>query len=376
MKYTILCSMVAGACLFLFSGCETPTTSSCATDFDQLSLLSNIGNNIIAPTYQTFATEANDLNAAAIAFSDAPSTSTLSSLKTKFQQTWLTWQSASIFEFGPAHTEELRSYMNNFPVFTTRLEDAVASGSYDLMTETYSFTRGFPALDYLLYGVGADENAVVSKYTTDNNAANRKQFLKDVTALILQKANAVNDAWKATGANYLNTFTTTEGVANGKPLSDLVNQLNANYELIKNDKLGTPIGAKTSYIPLIPQNVEAYYSRKSIELAVAALQASKNVFLGFTNGANNVGLDDYLMAAGTKKGSEDLHTLISNQYDLAISSLTALQPATLHDAITNNTDAVKTAYANAQNQVVYTKTDMPAALCISITYVDQVDDGD
>lgn len=362
--------------LLSFTACNTPDINTCATDFDQLSLLSNVGNNIILPSYQSLASNTDDLHSLATTFVNSPTTTHLISLRTALQTTWTIWQTATIFEFGPADTEDLRSYMNNFPVFVTRLDDAISSGNYDLTSETYSYTRGFPAVEYLLYGIGATDNDIINQYTSATDASNRKKYLTDLTSLIKQKANTVYDAWKTTGANYLNTFTSTDGVANGKPLSDLVNQFNQAYELLKNNKLGTPISAKQGYVPLLPKNVEAYYSRQSLELALAAINASKNVFLGMANGTNGIGLDDYLMASEATKGSEELHTVITKQYDSAISALTALRPTTLHDAINSNVDGVKTAYATVQNQVVNIKTDLPSALCISITYIDNVDDGD
>lgn len=362
--------------LCFLSSCKTDDNNTCATDFDQLSLLSNLGNNIILPSYQKLATDADDLDIAAIDFVNNPSVGNLTILRNLFQTTWTTWQTASIFEFGPAETEEMRSYMNNFPVFVTRLNDAISTGNYDLTTETYSYTRGFPALDYLLYGVANSDNDIVDLYSTASDASNRQQYLKDVTALIKQKANIVYDEWKTDGANYLNTFTSTEGVANGKPLSDLVNQLNQAYELFKNNKIGTPISAKTGYIPILPDNVEAVYSRQSLSLAIAAAKANKAVFLGLANGTDGTGLDDYLMATNATKGSEPLQNVIINQYDAAINALMDIQPNSLHDAINNTINDVKAAYAAAQNQVVHLKTDMPSALCISITYIDNVDDGD
>jgi hypothetical protein len=56
--------------------------------------------------------------------------------------------------------------------------------------------------------------------------------------------------------------------------------------------------------------------------------------------------------------------------------LEALRPETLNGAIQTNFNAVKTAYGHAQNQVIYLKTDLPSVLCISITYIDNTDDGD
>lgn len=376
MQKTILWSIAILVFLSTFSACKTNSTDACATDFDQLSLLSNIGNNIILPNYQKLAQEATDLDLAAVDFTNNPSISNLILLRNSLQGTWATWQSASIFEFGPAETEKLRTYMNNFPVFVTRLNDAIGTGIYDLKTETYSYTRGFPALDYLLYGIASSDNDIVNLYSTASDANNRKQYLKDVTALIKQKANTVYDAWKTDGANYLNTFTSTEGVANGKPMSNLINQLNQDYEFFKNNKLGTPISAKTGYVPILPANVEAYYSRQSLPLALASIRANKAVFLGLHNGTNGIGLDDYLMTTNATKGNESLHTVIINQYDAAINALLALEPSSLHDVINTDLNAVKAAYAAAQNQVVYLKTDLPSALCTSITYIDNVDDGD
>lgn len=376
MQKTILWISIVFVFLCTLSACKTDVTDACASDFDQLSLLSNIGNNIILPSYQQLALEATDLDIAAVDFTNNPSVGNLIILQNKFLTTWTTWQSASLFEFGPAETEDLRNYMNNFPVFVTRLNDAITAGNYDLTTETYSYTRGFPALDYLLYGIASSNSDIADLYSTASDANNRKQYLKELTALIKQKANAVYDAWKVDGANYLNTFTSTEGVANGKPLSNLINQLNQAYELFKNNKIGVPISAKTGYVPILPANVEAYYSRQSLGLALASVRANKAVFLGLHDGTDGVGLDDYLMATNATKGGASLHTVITNQYDAAIDALLALQPSSLHDAINTDLNAIKVAYAAAQNQVVYLKTDMPSALCTSITYIDNVDDGD
>ncbi|MFK7798079.1 MAG: imelysin family protein [Aureispira sp.] len=361
--------------------CQRPGDNSCATDFDQLSLLENVGDNIILPSYQALANETTQLETDALAFLATPSVSTLTTARAQFKKAWLAWQTAAIFEFGPADQEDLRNYCNNFPANLVRIRDGVATGTYDLSTPAYSFGRGFPALDYLLHGENMTDADIVDWYTTDTNASNRQQYLADVLTLLKQKTTTVWDAWSVSGGNYINTFTTTEGVANGKPLSDLVNQWNKNAELIKNNRLGDPISAKTGYIPLLPDNVEAFYSKYSLELVTRAVEAQQAVFLGSTFFAstveNGVGLDDYIEATGAQKGDKSLAVFINEQYTTTLTALQALQTSNnLYDAINNNLNGVKAAYAAAQNQVVSTKTDLPAALCVSITYIDNVDDGD
>lgn len=361
--------------------CQSPQDNSCATDFNQLDLLENIGKNIIIPSYTRLSDASTTLETKTNLFLANPSTNSLDSLRNQFQKTWLAWQAAAIFEFGPAANEELRSYCNNFPANIVRIQEGINTGTYNLSTPAYSYARGFPALDYLLYGENKTAAEIVNSFTTGSQASNRQQYLKNVALLIKQKTLTVHNSWRAEGANYLHTFTTTKGVANGKPLSDLINQWNKNAELIKNERLGNPISAKTSYMPLLPDNVEAYYSKQSLNLVIRAVEVQKAVFLGSTifgsTVKNGVGLDDYLESAGAKKGNKSLAVLIEEQYDATLVALRALIPSnSLHNAINTNLDGVKAAYAAAQNQVVATKTDLPAALCVSITYIDRVDDGD
>ena len=160
---------------------------------------------------------------------------------------------------------------------------------------SYSYARRFPALDYLLYGNDSSSIKIIQSFTSDSLATNRISYLNDVAQQIKEKAALVAFGWSPTGGNYLNSFTSNESIASGAPLSDLINQLNLNYEFIKNNKLGIPISAKTSYIPLLPENVEAYFSRRSLELAITAIEASRELFMG-NAGSDSIGLDDFLMS--------------------------------------------------------------------------------
>lgn len=346
----------------LLSACDRNQKDPCATDFNQQALLENLGNNHILPRYLALQQAVVAMEQSAQNFTNSPSATGLDSLRNHFRQAYLAWQAVAIFEFGPAENLQLRAALNSFPLFVQRLEDGVSSGTYDLETPAYGFARGFPALDYLLFHTDSP-----SLLTAFGNA-NRKAYLLAVIAQLKTKVNAVVDAWQQ---GYLATFTTTTGVATGTPISLLVNQLSAHFETIKNERLGTPLGAKVSYVAS-PERVEAYYSGWSIDLALAAIEASQGIF----QGGSGQGLDDYLQAAGAEKDGRPLVEIINAQYQTALQGLRALQPATLADAIANNNQAARAAYAHVLNQVVYLKTDLPSVLCVSITYIDNVDDGD
>lgn len=360
--------------LLTFSACEEDvTTDPCAHDYNQQALLENVGNNIIMPRYNALQQSVDALKVATDAFVAAPDAPTLLALQNAWLAANLDWQAASVFQFGPAEEVLLRENLNSFPVFTSRLEDAVSTGSYDLATPQYQYTKGFPGLDYLLHGLDSNSSGIVAYYTTDANAANRKRFLEDVVTDIKSLVDGVVQDWNS---GYLQTFTTTTGVATGQPMSLLINQLNNHYELFKNAKLELPSGAATAGIS-DPTKVEAVYSRKSMELALAAVRASRTTFLGIgSDGTNDQGLDDYLIAAEAMRDGLPLSQVIEEQYDKIIQGLEDLQPSSLYDAIVNNQSAVETVYAFAQNQVRYIKTDMPSVLCVNITYVDSTDDSD
>jgi uncharacterized protein len=368
-------------CLLFFASCKDRQNDPCASSFDQSAMLQNVGNNIILPRYTQFSSDVNALQTAINAFADAPDVAKLSAARTAWQTAYLSYQRVAMFEFGPAETELIRTSINSFPLFTDRLNQTIAAGAaYDLNTPTLEYARGFPALDYLLYGVAATDADIVAMYSSDPQAAARSQYLRDVASHLQGKSQRVFDAWRADNGNYLLTFTTNTGVSTGTSVSFLVNQLSANYETVKNAKLGTPIGAKVSYIAA-PNKVEAFYSGISLDLALEAVDASQKLFLGIgeTTATDGIGLADYLNAVETEREETGtpLATTISAQFDLARQQLEALRPlGTLSQAITDNINAVKLPYAAVVNQIVYLKTDIPSLLCVSITYSDMTDDGD
>jgi hypothetical protein len=133
----------------------------------------------------------------------------------------------------------------------------------------------------------------------------------------------VNTAWSATGGNYLNTFVNADGTDAGSSLGLLVNQLNFEYELLKNAKLGIPLGKKTLGTPM-PESVEAYYSGMSSELARLGFQTVENVYFGKDKlGNNGTGLDDYLVSLNARRGETTLAEAIAGQLGVVKNKLAA-----------------------------------------------------
>jgi predicted lipoprotein len=356
-----------------FTACGDKGTELKKDGFDRKALLSNVGNNIIMPNYSAFNTAAAQLHAAAGQFTASPDASSLGTLQNQLKEAYRAYQSVALFELGPAEQELLRANLNTFPTDVNQINANIGAGTYDLGTASNLDAKGFPALDYLLFGLGTDAPALVGQYTTDANAAKRKKYLTDLTMEIKTKAEKVNTAWSVTGGNYLNTFVNADGTDAGSSLGLLVNQLNWEYELLKNAKLGIPLGKKTLGTPL-PESVEAYYSGMSSELARLGLQNIENVYFGIHRSGNNgIGLDDYLVSLNARRGETTLAEAIADQLRVVKNKLAALNDP-LAGAIRTNPAPVNEAYAEIQKGVVLLKSDLPSQLGVLITYQDN--DGD
>ncbi len=369
-KYAVLL-----LCLLALSTCgsddENDPVSDCTQNFDQSAMFNNLADNVIIPAYLDFQTSSEQLKTLIDAFIASPDANTLGAAQDQFKATYLSWQDIAQYEFGPAEAVFLRNNVNNFPLDEAALNSNIQGSSYDLK-DPNAFDKGLPALDYLLFGLGATADDILVFYTTDGDADTFKNYLQEIIQTIQDLAAEVHDEW--TGG-YKATFTGGTGTAAGTSLSLIINNLNQNYELIKREKLGLPSGVLTLDIPN-PDKVEAPYSGISAALAVRAIKASKALFIGDLNSNNDRrGLDDYLEHVDAMKDNTSLADLIINQYDKAIEVVEAL-PDPLAQAIEDDRESVVNAYNEVVRQIVNTKTDMPSVLCVSITYVDNPSDSD
>jgi predicted lipoprotein len=371
MRKLIYLALVAASTFVLVQSCKKSNTddSDKGSAFDRKGLLINVSTNIIIPAYTAFQTTAVNLDAAVIAFNASPDAAKLVTLQTAFKAAYLQWQSTSAFEFGPAATVSLRVNTNTYPASVDQINANVTSGTYNPLLLANLAAKGLPALDYLLFGTGADNTAILAMYTTDSNAAKRKTYLASLSTEIKTNINTVVTGW----STYKATFISADGTDIGSSVGQLVNQLVYDYEILKNYEVGIPAGVQSMGAAL-PQKVQAYYSQISLQLAIAHIQAVQNIYLGKSSTADGLGLDDYLVQANAKSSSgASLNDAIKAQFASALAKLQALTNP-LSTNITTNQAQVTAAYTELQKLTVMLKTDMTSSLGILITYGDN--DGD
>jgi len=372
MKIKLLFLLAIAFVTVFFVQCKENDPSP-DSKFDKAGMLRNIGENVIIPAYSDLKISVDSLHYISNLFIASTSPENLLHLQQAFQKAYLNFQSVSVFEFGPADLELIRPNFNTFPCDTSEINSKIQAGNFTLSTIADLDVKGFPGLDYLLFGSSHNNQVVISKFTTDVNAEKRKSYLTALIKELKNKADIVNSAWSPTGGNYITTFKNNTGTDVGSSLGLLVNQLNFDYETLKNFKIGIPLGKK-SLGTTFPSKVEAFYSQSSIELAKQHLKAIENLYLGRSKqGSDGLGLDDYLLHNQSQYNGSSLSDAIKSQLSKAYSKLNLI-PDPLSETIINNPGVVDSAYNELQKLVVFFKTDMPSALGVLITYQDN--DGD
>ena len=342
-------------------------TSTQAT-YDRSSFLINVADNILIPSLNQFKTDLTGLQEASNQFTDETSDSNLKFLREKWITSYKSWQHIEMYNIGRAEEIYFNSKMNIYPVNIDRLENNVSTGNYDLDNANNFSSQGFPALDYLLYGVGTSDSEIVDKF---NSGSGYKAYLKDIILKMVNNTNEVIDSW----ASYRDVFvSSTENTATSS-INKLTNDFIYYYEKgFRANKIGIPAGVFSNDI--LPDRVEAYYSKiYSKDLALEAMTAIDNFFQGKHSNSDETGdsLKTYLDFLDVIKNESNLSTLITEKFSSAKTSIESLDD---NFALQLEQDYVKVlgTYDAIQVGVVLLKVDMLQALSINVDYTDA--DGD
>lgn len=347
-------------CVLAMSACKEDSSIKDKVNFNRKAMLTHWADHIVLPAFQNFANEVNTLNTLVAAYTQPNGSGTLSALRQQFKQTYLAFEQITCFEMGPSAEVSLRASLNTFPADTAKIASNISSKNYNLSAASQLDARGFPAMDYLLFGHSMDIE----------HSKGAKAYLQQLMQDMLTLTTTVNQNWQAERESFI----AASGTDLGSSLGQMVNSLNKDYEGIKNAKVGFPAGKRTLGKPY-PYACEAYYSGYSIDLAIANIQAIHNFYKGiyFDASQNGPSLQDYLEALDAQYGSAPLDQVIDDQFSAALQALRKV-PNPFSDAVINHKSEVDSAYLEIQRNVILLKTDLPSALGVLITYQDN--DGD
>lgn len=373
MKKIVFLLALIGTVIACSSG-DSGGDNSGGKNYDRGALLTNWADNIIIPSYENYQAKLAIVSTDAANFTATPTTTTLQTLRTSWYEAYKAYQYVAIYGFGKALDINLKEIANTFPTSTTGIEENITSGTYNLSLQAQYAKQGFPALDYLLNGLGADDATIVTFYTTNAKASNYKKYLVDVTGKLKTTIDAVVTDWKSGGyrAAYIaNTGTSVSGAVN-ITTNNFVKNLEKDIRTLK---LGIPAGLSSNGVKY-PEKTEALYKGNvSTELLNISIKASQDFFNGkhFNSTATGESLKTYLDFVNAVRDGKKLSEIINTQYTAVFAANNNLN-ASLADQINTDNSKVLTAYNVLQQNVAYTKLDMMQALNITIDYVDG--DGD
>lgn len=369
----VLSMLTAGLLALLFSCVDS--TEETKVQIDRKPLLENLADQVIIPGYTQLNTEVTAMNSSITAFLNEPSPATLGNARSAFIKAYVAWQKVEFFDFGPAFDQTLRAQVNTFPTDNFAIDNAIATGNIQLQSLSNNNKKGFPAIDYLLYGDNKSDADIIADFTTNTNASTRKEYLKASIEDMQTLVSRVSVAWNSGEGNYRSTFVERTGTDVGSSLGQLINSLSQSLEVFTRDaKVGIPLGKRSQGI-LIPKNAEAYYSGNSMLLARSNVQGYIDVFKGSrtSEGANSQSLLAYLNQLNAQYNGGSLSSALEQQFQNSLSKLNQIS-----DPYSRSIEAQATianeAYLELQKTVVLVKVDLASALGILISYQDN--DGD
>lgn len=335
--------------------------------FDRSLMLVNWADNIIIPSYENFSAESDDLKEATDIFLADRSMENLTNLRNKWENAYLSWQNVEMYNIGPAQDSFMRSFINTYPTNTSNIDDFIENQNYNLLDPNLNDEQGFPAIDYLLYGIAETDNEILNLYDSAPNAENHRQYLEDVVNRINSLANEVLEDWQT---DYRDIFVENSGSSANSSTNRMANVFMEFYEVrLRNGKIGFPAGVYSSGDPQ-PTRVEAFYKQDlSGQLCLEALRAHQDFFNG--NAANvetsAESFADYLDFLNTIKEGENLSELINENYQVSQAAINALNTNFFEQINTDNTNMLQ-AFESLQANVVHLKSDMFSALSIALEF--------
>lgn len=345
-----------------FTACKDDSGSGSVSDtYNRTEVLTNLTDNIIIPSYAAFYKALEDFDAATDACLENPTEANLTAVKEHWLESYKIWQHVEMFEIGKAEEINLARRMNAYKANPTQINANVQEKNYDFSADnTPSYTsQGFPAIDYLLYGLetGLLEGA---------NDQYRLYLAALVDEMLTNTALCI-DHWDANRDAFVSDATNTATSS----LNMLSNDFVYYYEKgLRANKVGIPAGHFGGI--QAPSMVEAYY-RKDVSktLLIEAMTAVENFFLGKKYGSEETGESfktylEYLEET-------ELPQEIVDQFEVSSGQIATLDDNFVDQIQADNLEMLRT-YDAIQKNVPKFKIDMLAAFKISVDYADA--DGD
>ena len=353
--------------------CANKSKNENADVYDITKILTNTADNIIIPQLENHNNSTKELEAALTEYNSDPTLDKLNSLRSKFKDSYISWQKCSFINFGNSNFEKLNESLNNFPVtdLSQKTIDTYPDKGNDFEEDEYKAAKAYPAFDYVLFK--GEDSEIIS-----NLSDKHKDFCSKNIDYIKSKSEEAYLFWKNNTDGFYSKFKSDDTKTTTSAFTKYVNAFCKDIEVLKNAQLKAP-GGQEFYILPVPGESEALYSGYSLDLMKSHLENLERIYKGEDiSGNNGIGFDDYLISLGTKRKigddgvEEDLNELILTTFTTIEEKLNALN-GSINEAAQNQKETVNELYSNVKKLVGFTKTDMAFAFGVNINYADPQD---
>lgn len=338
-------------------------------NFDRKEMLKFWAEEIIIPAYSEYSLQLNSLSDEAINFFDNPSTTSLTEFRTSWLNAYMAWQEVSMFDIGKAEEIGIRNFTNIYPTDTDLIHANIDAENFNLQLPSNFPAQGFPALDYLLYGVNDSENAIIESLTED---ATQKYTMTLISRLIELTDTVLGD-WNN---DFKDSFINNNGSSGTASTDKMVNDFLYYYEkFLRAAKVGMPAGVFSGDIK--PELVEARYAGiYSKQLFLQGSSAAHDFFNGvsFNNLAQGKSLSQYLSDIHISNNTDtDFSIALTDQWEVVSDLSTSLDDNFAGQLLEDHVKMLGL-YDEMNKAVRIMKVDMMQALNIQVDFVDA--DGD
>lgn len=370
-----------------FIGCKDKNPDDTPKDpfdqYDRQGMLRNLGENVIIPSFEELAQKTSALKQAVATYNTSTTEPNLIALQNAWKEAAFAWKRAELYKVGPLDNggNGLLASIDHSSANTMTIENAVnpsgvenaitsATGAIDnnYIETLGSQLKGIPTLEYLLFNRTQGNTFILSQF----NDQKRKDYLAAASENLNQKAETVLNGWKPGGGNHLQTFVNADGRDIGSSIGMMVNEIVYQIEIMRNEKVGRPLGKRTSG-NIQPQSVEAKYSDNSLAFLKENINGLEKTFTGNGAAGDKAGFDDLLDQLKAEFNGQPLAKMIKDQFQAVRQKADAIN-VSLQDAVSQNPAAVEALYTELNKLLVLTKVDMVNNIGVVITYTDN--DGD
>ncbi|MEM9337095.1 MAG: imelysin family protein [Bacteroidota bacterium] len=290
--------------LLLISSCANEGRRQAA--FSRKDFLSNYANQIIRPSANVFAQKASQLKQAVAQLKEEKSVDHLQRARIAWDETYRAWTEVSMFNFGPGGSERRRRTLleevGTWPINIKGIENKIKNPDHDF-NDSKRNTRGLLTAAYLLFSPQTEGTWI------DESGDEKISYLEKTVNHLNEHIQNFNSAWQG---DYANEFIAADGTDVKSSTTQLFNELVRNFEVIRDTKLGIPMGLIAGQSSPQPELAESPFSEQSLDYLLLNYQIVIKRWRGTNaDGTDGPGWEEYLLST---TGGESLVKEINAQF--------------------------------------------------------------